>query len=298
MLSTPIPRDLCPVHREIAYAWRDNHYSPWNPSEWPGGSHIMDSRTSHTERGADWDRKNLQQIELTIDCCRSGRSPQCPPGHRSPVSTKEQPVPHPAVPATGHPAPVPAPRAERWDLRLARAALAGSDLPAHDDAAGGAGYSVSPDEERVRVVWGRGDSLSLPRAGTAVRAQWDQALDRIAAALTESAAFTDVRRSRDRVSAQAVMPRTAQTTVRMRRVGVLDAFRRAVRFDGHPADRVGGMLTLATSGPLPESFWIVTDADGTEAGRTSGGYQAAAELLAHHYGLPMPLAIVDEGRNR
>ncbi len=296
MLSTPIPRDLCPVHREIAYAWRDNHYSPWNPSEWPGGSHIMDSRTSHTERSADWDRKNLQQIELTIDCCRSGRSPQCSPGRRTPVSTKEQPVPDSAVPATER--PVPAPGAERGDLRMARATLAGSDLPAHDDAADGAGYSVSPDGERVRVAWGRGERLSLPRASTAVRAQFDRALDRNAAALTESAAFSDVRRSRDWVSARAVMPCTTQTTARMRRVGVLDAFRRAVRFDGHPADRVGGRLTLATSGLSPESFWIVTDGEGAEAGRTNSGYQAAAELLAHHYDLPMPLALVDEGRNR
>ncbi|MFJ2217820.1 hypothetical protein ACIQVO_36620 [Streptomyces sp. NPDC101062] len=293
MLSTPIPRDLCPAHREIAYAWRDNHYSPWNPSEWPGGSHIMDSRTSHAERGAGWDRKNLQQIKLTIDCCRSGRSPQCTPGHHPAVTTKDQPVPD----STVHPAPVPTPGAERWDLRLARAALAASELPDLDEDSGGVGYSVTPDGCRVCVHW-KGGTLTLPRAGTAVRAQWDKALDRIAAALTGSAAFTDVRRDRYRVSARVVFPQTAQSTARMRRVGVLDAFRRAVRFDGCPADRVGGTLTLATSGPSPESFWIVTDADGAKAGHTSGGYQAAAELLAHHYGLPMPLAVVDEGRER
>ncbi|MFJ3182460.1 hypothetical protein ACIPJN_29290 [Streptomyces sp. NPDC086796] len=298
MLSTPIPRDLCPVHREIAYGWRDHHYSPWNPSEWPGGSHIMDSRTSHAERGADWDRKNLQQIELTIDCCRPGRSPQCTPGHRSPASTKEQTLPDAAAPAPGQSAHVPAPGAERWDLRLARTVLAGSNLPAHDPNRPGAGYSVAPDDQRVYVTWSRSGPPSLPRAGTASRAQWDEALDRIEAALIGSAAFTEVQRSRYRVSARAVVPQTAQTTARMRRVGALDTFRRAVRFDGHPPDRVGGMLTLATSGPSPDSFWIVTDAEGTEAGRTSGGYQAAAELLTHHYGLPMPLGLIDEGRPR
>lgn len=77
MLSMPIPPDLCPEHKRIARAWRDNHYDPSRPSEWPGGSHIMDSRTSHAERAAGWDRKNREQVDLTIDCCRSGSSPQC-----------------------------------------------------------------------------------------------------------------------------------------------------------------------------------------------------------------------------
>lgn len=295
MLNTPIPRDLCPVHWEIARSWRDNHYSVWNPSEWPGGPHIMDSRTSHSERGASWDRKNLRQIELTVTCCRSGRSPQCTSGHRSPASTKEQTVPDAIVPASAQDTYAPVPGAERWDLRLVRTVLADSELPALGENAAGAGYGVGPDGWRVCVTWNQDGSL-LPRAGTAARARWDDALDRIAAALTGSAAFSDVRRNRYRVSAQAITPLTAQTTARMRRVGTLDEFRRAVRFDGHRTPAVGGMLTFATSGPSPESFWIVTDADGTEAGRTRGGYQSAAELLAHHYGLPMPLALVDEGR--
>ncbi|WP_217223139.1 hypothetical protein [Streptomyces anulatus] len=297
MLSTPIPRDLCPVHREIAYSWRDHHYSPWTPSKWPGGSHIMDSRTSHAERGADWDRKNLQQIELTIGCCRSGRSPQCTPGHHSPASKKEQPLPATAATASEQSQDVPVPGAERWDLRLARTVLTDSNLPAGRPR-NRTGYSVTAEGSRVCVTWSRSGSLSLPRAGTAARTQWDEALDRIEAALRGSAAFAEVQRSRYRVSTRAVVPRAAQTTARMRRVGALDAFRRAVRFDGHPAGRVGGTLTLATSGPSPDSFWIVTDAEGSEAGRTSGGYQAAAELLAHHYGLPMPLGLIDEGRPR
>ncbi|MFF8994016.1 hypothetical protein ACF09H_29630 [Streptomyces sp. NPDC014983] len=297
MLNTPIPRDLCPAHREIATSWRDNHYSPWNPSEWPGGSHIMDSRTSHAERAAGWDRKNLEQIELTISCCRSGRSPQCTPGHHSPVETKEQDVPDAAVPDTRQDTDVPAPGAARWDVRLARTVFTGHGLPVLGDA-GGTGYAVEPDGQQVLVVWNRGSGLSLPRAGTTARSRWDDALDRAEAALHSAESFTGVQRTRQRVSAEAVLPRTAQTTARMRRVGALDAFRRAVRFDGHPALTVGGMLTLATSGPSPESFWIVADADGTEVARTRGGYRSGTELLAHHYGLPMPLDLIDEGRAR
>lgn len=298
VLNTPIPRDLCSVHDKIARDWRENHYSPWNPTEWPGGSHIMDSRTSHSERSADWDRKNLQQIELTIAFCRSGRSPQCTPGHHSPASAKEQTVPDTPLPSGGQDTYVPVPGAERWDLRLARTVLAGTELSSLDEGADGVGYSVGPDGSRVCVVWSQGGRLSLPRAGSAARAQWDDALDRIEAALDRSADFADVQRNRYRVSARAIVPQTAQTTARMRRVGALDEFRRAVRFDNHSPRTVGGMLTLATSGPSPESFWIVADADGMEAGRTRGGYQDAVELLAHHYGLPMPLALVDEGRKR
>lgn len=79
MLNTPIPNDLCAVHREQFREWRENHYNPRNPTEWPGGGCLLDSRTSHDERERDWDRKNLQQMELIARICRSGRSPQCGP---------------------------------------------------------------------------------------------------------------------------------------------------------------------------------------------------------------------------
>lgn len=79
MLNTPIPADLCPEHQRIAREWRDNHYSPWNPTEWPGGGFLMDNRTSHEERERDWDRQNLEQIEVVVSVCRAGRSPQCTP---------------------------------------------------------------------------------------------------------------------------------------------------------------------------------------------------------------------------
>jgi hypothetical protein len=77
VLNTPIPDDLCLLHREQFRAYRENHYSPRNPTEWPGGSHIMDSRVSHAERDRDWDRKNLQIMQDIADQCRSGRIPGC-----------------------------------------------------------------------------------------------------------------------------------------------------------------------------------------------------------------------------
>lgn len=73
------PADLCPAHRTAWLGWR-NHitkYSTSNPTEWPGGSHIMDSRTSHTTRRRTWIEKNAGQMQLVETICRSGNSPQC-----------------------------------------------------------------------------------------------------------------------------------------------------------------------------------------------------------------------------
>lgn len=77
MLNTPIPRDLCPVHREIFRQWRENHYNPHHPSDWPGGRALLDSRTTHADREKTWDRLNTKQMDLSAEICRSGRSPQC-----------------------------------------------------------------------------------------------------------------------------------------------------------------------------------------------------------------------------
>lgn len=74
--ARPFPTDLCPEHKRIYTAWRDHHYDPTRPKEW-GGGHILDSRTTHAERAADWDSKNLGQMILTEETCRSGKSPQC-----------------------------------------------------------------------------------------------------------------------------------------------------------------------------------------------------------------------------
>jgi hypothetical protein len=79
MLTGPLPAGLCPAHKELARRYLVNDYDPRRPSEWPGGSCILDDRTDHAKRARDWDRKNLQQVERIARTCRSGRSPQCSP---------------------------------------------------------------------------------------------------------------------------------------------------------------------------------------------------------------------------
>ena len=76
------PADLCTAHRSAWLTWR-NHYRKYDsrdPREWPGGSHIMDSRTSHTTRRRDWIDKDAGQMKLIEEICRSGKSPECTPG--------------------------------------------------------------------------------------------------------------------------------------------------------------------------------------------------------------------------
>ena len=60
---------LCPACAIARTKWRRVVYSPWRPAEWPGGQHILDSRTSHAERRADWEKKTAQQIELIESIC-------------------------------------------------------------------------------------------------------------------------------------------------------------------------------------------------------------------------------------
>ena len=72
------PADLCPPQAQAWKAWRDRYlkYSTSHPTEWPGGAHIMDSRTSHTARRRDWIEKDAGQMEIVEHCCRV-RGPQC-----------------------------------------------------------------------------------------------------------------------------------------------------------------------------------------------------------------------------
>jgi hypothetical protein len=80
--TDPPPSDLCPEHRMAWLQYRDRFYDPQNPTEWPGGAHIRDSRTSHAERRNDWIRRSRQQMDLIEGICRSGRSPECGPQSR------------------------------------------------------------------------------------------------------------------------------------------------------------------------------------------------------------------------
>lgn len=60
---------LCPKCQPIRARWKQLHYNPRQPTEWPGGSHILDSRTSHAERRTDWERKTATQVALVEEIC-------------------------------------------------------------------------------------------------------------------------------------------------------------------------------------------------------------------------------------
>jgi hypothetical protein len=79
VLTGPLPAGLCLAHRELARRYLVNDYNPRRPSEWPGGSPILDARTDHAERARDWDEKNRAAIDRIAAACRSGRSSQCTP---------------------------------------------------------------------------------------------------------------------------------------------------------------------------------------------------------------------------
>jgi hypothetical protein len=74
------PEGMCDEHARIWRAWWDyaRSYRADKPRDF-GGQHIMDSRTSHAQRRADWLRKGLEQLRGTEIACRYGISPQCGP---------------------------------------------------------------------------------------------------------------------------------------------------------------------------------------------------------------------------
>lgn len=60
---------LCPACQPIRAGWLRLDYNPRHPTEWPGGQQILDARTTHTERRADWARKTAQQVQAIEDLC-------------------------------------------------------------------------------------------------------------------------------------------------------------------------------------------------------------------------------------
>lgn len=60
---------LCPTCQAARLKWRQLHYNPRHPTEWPGGQHILDARRDHTQRRADWDTKTAQQVRLIENIC-------------------------------------------------------------------------------------------------------------------------------------------------------------------------------------------------------------------------------------
>jgi hypothetical protein len=90
--SSRPPADLCDEHGRIWREWwkHSHSYSSLDPKDWPG-QRIMDSRTSHNRRRAEWLTKGLEQLQLIERICRTGTSPQCGPAadRRRPIVQAE-----------------------------------------------------------------------------------------------------------------------------------------------------------------------------------------------------------------
>jgi hypothetical protein len=60
---------LCPTCQTVRADWLRLDYNPRQPSEWPGRQSVLDCRTTHAERRAEWRRKTDQQVQLIEDMC-------------------------------------------------------------------------------------------------------------------------------------------------------------------------------------------------------------------------------------
>lgn len=79
---------LCPACQTIRANWLRLTYNPKKPAEWPGGQHILDSRTTHAERRADWERKTARQVQLIESICtREHLTDRLLPGPNQPALT-------------------------------------------------------------------------------------------------------------------------------------------------------------------------------------------------------------------
>lgn len=171
--------------------------------------------------------------------------------------------------------------ADRWDIRAARELLTTAGHAERSDA--GDGFALLCDGWDVAIARIQGSAMWRPH-GARARETWDRAMDAYADAMT-GAGWAVVRRNSAAVVVRAPMPDEPQTTARLRRV---DVGHYEITFDGHPA--IGGSLRLHLGG-------ITAGTGGYHAhshtGRhvTNGDLRPAVEALAHHYGLPFPVAI-------
>lgn len=77
MINELPPADLCPAHRKVWRNYAALTYDPRHPHEWPGISVIMDNRTDHAKRAADWDHKTREVLASIERICRGGHSIHC-----------------------------------------------------------------------------------------------------------------------------------------------------------------------------------------------------------------------------
>ncbi|MFJ3856138.1 hypothetical protein ACIPRL_07925 [Streptomyces sp. NPDC090085] len=184
------------------------------------------------------------------------------------------------------------PGAQRADIREARRLLAeatGFVDQAAEDADAPDGFTVTAEGWRgVCVTWGV--RTELPRGATA-RAEWDAALDRIAEALT-AAGYTCLQRNQVCVKAVPPLQTTARTVAYMEHRGGLDSFADTVRLEG-----VGSAGYVELHSSYAHAGVYAYDHNGAQVGGNHKHKHAAVIALAHHYGLPFPLALLQNDRN-
>ncbi|MER5638302.1 ArdC-like ssDNA-binding domain-containing protein [Kitasatospora sp. NPDC002227] len=95
----------------------------------------------------------------------------------------------------------------------------------------------------------------------------------------------------EQTEATAVPPvLAARTVARLRPVGPVEEFTRAVSFDGHQG--IGGTVRFHST--YASAAYVVTDHTGTPVPVGDVHEDQAVELLAQHHGLPLPVVVVRE----
>ncbi|WP_367137089.1 MULTISPECIES: hypothetical protein [Streptomyces] len=179
----------------------------------------------------------------------------------------------------------PKPGAERWDICRVRAVLAEK----FEEAYGGRdGWYVGPEMWDVMVTRQQGNAITRPRGAAGER--WDIAMQRYIVHLT-AAGLEVVRKNRHCIVVRVPQPAKPQTTARVFHAGELGGFTYAVTFDGFPS--IGGTLVFHTAG-IGASGYTVTDHEGTTVNVGRSDRNGAVERLAHHYGLPVPVRVLEE----
>ncbi|MEV6682203.1 hypothetical protein AB0N09_35885 [Streptomyces erythrochromogenes] len=174
----------------------------------------------------------------------------------------------------------------RWDIRYVRSVM-GRLFTEGSMRDGTDGWQVHADGWGVSIQRVQGSHITQPRAGRQ-RDVWDAALAEYLAHAVRSG-LRLVRKNAHCIVVSVHVPSQPQTLATIAHTGVLGDFTKAIAFDGQP-DTVAGRLELCTPAASPRAFTYLYDADGVQLGQVRDDIHGA-EILAHHYGLPMPVVV-------
>ncbi len=193
------------------------------------------------------------------------------------------------TPRSAHPPFRPAPGAKSWDVRAVEAVMAEREPAAPNDTA--EGWHAVPWDRGVAVQRIMGRHYMRPSCAGRDRDEWD-ALVRGDREHMRSRGLEIVTPGSSQTYVRVPLPTEPRSVARVRRVGRPNEFRRVVDFDNWP--EIGGTLRFHSthSGARYEA----ADHEGREVRVGGSDVVGAVEALAAHYGLPFPVAVVDEGR--